>query len=51
MGEAAVALYERAQRALPAAPVFHRALTDPVLQVVLENAALDLGYALVAGLA
>ncbi len=45
----AVALYERAEAALPPTPVFHRALTDPALQVVLENAALDLGYALVAG--
>jgi hypothetical protein len=44
----AVALYERAQAAMPAAPVFHRALADPTLEVVLENAALALGYALMA---
>lgn len=43
----AVALYERGADALPAAPVLHRALADPILQVVLENAALELGYGLV----
>ena len=43
----AVALYERARTALPAAPAFHRALSDPTLQVLLENAAMELRYALV----
>lgn len=42
-----LALYERAESALPAAPVLHRALHDETLQVVLENAARQLGYWLV----
>jgi len=42
-----VALYERAQSALPAAPVFHRALSDPALLPRLNAAAGMLGYGLV----
>ena len=42
----AVALYERAQRALPPEPTVHRALADPLLQVSLRNVAADLGYSL-----
>jgi hypothetical protein len=40
----ALALYERAQDALPALPSFHRALSDPALDLVLRNVAFDLGY-------
>lgn len=43
----AVVLYERARPALPAAPEVHRALADPLLQTALENAALEINYALV----
>jgi hypothetical protein len=43
----AVALYERAQNALPAAPTFNRALADPALFYRLQVAAADLGYRLV----
>jgi hypothetical protein len=43
----AVALYERAEDALPATPLLHRALGDPPLRVVLENAAAELGYDLI----
>jgi hypothetical protein len=42
----AVALYERAQDALPGRPTAHRALADPILLVPLQRAAADLGYAL-----
>lgn len=41
------ALYERAQAALPGAPVFHRALSDPALLPRLDAAALRIGYDLV----
>lgn len=44
----AVALYERARPALPAAPEAHRALADALLQGSLENGALALNYALLA---
>ncbi len=40
----ALALYERARDALPARPVFHRALADPVLYAPLAHAARTLGY-------
>jgi len=40
----ALALYERAEDALSPTPFFHRALGDPLLRVVLENAAAELGY-------
>lgn len=43
----AVALYERAALALPAAPIFHRPLIDPILLPVLSRVARDLGYGLV----
>ncbi|MGO8996037.1 MAG: RES family NAD+ phosphorylase [Polyangiaceae bacterium] len=43
----ALALYERAHTALPAAPVFHRALSDPALVPRLNAAATALGYRLV----
>lgn len=43
----AVALYERAERALAPAPVFHRPLLDPALLPVLRHVALDIGYGLV----
>ena len=42
----AVAFNERAIDALPAAPSFHRALADPTLLTVMQNAAQDLGYRL-----
>jgi hypothetical protein len=40
----AVALYERAARALPEAPDFNRPLSDAALLLPLERIALDLGY-------
>jgi hypothetical protein len=43
----ALALYERAQSAMPAAPVFHRALSDPALVPRLNAVAATLGYGLV----
>jgi hypothetical protein len=43
----AVALYERAQTSLAAAPVFHRALADPALLHRLSTAATQLGYRIV----
>lgn len=42
----AVALYERAEDALPAHPVVHRPLADPALLVPLQRAAADLNYVL-----
>jgi hypothetical protein len=42
----AVALYERAEPALPVLPFFHRALADPLLLPALADAADDLGYTL-----
>ncbi len=44
---ASIALYERAQSAMPAAPVFHRALADAALLGRLDAAARTLGYRLV----
>lgn len=43
----AVALYERAEAALPRVPVFNRPLADPALLTPLKNAAYDLGYGLI----
>lgn len=43
----AVALYERAARALPRTPLVHRPLSDPALLVDLDRVARDLGYRLV----
>jgi hypothetical protein len=43
----AVALYERAARALPEAPDFNRPLSDAALLVPLERIASDLGYDIV----
>jgi hypothetical protein len=45
--QAALAIYERSQQALPAAPLFHRALADPALLPRLNHAATRLGYRLV----
>lgn len=42
----AVALFERARDAMPAAPAFHRALADPGLLLRLNAAATLLGYQL-----
>ncbi len=42
----AVALYERCQNALPAAPKFNRALADATLLSRLNHAASELGYKL-----
>jgi hypothetical protein len=41
----AVALYEKASRALPARPLFHRALADPALDAAVVRAALLFNYA------
>ena len=43
----AVALYERGLEALPARPVFHRALADSALSVTVLRAARRFGYAVV----
>jgi hypothetical protein len=43
----AAAFYERAGSAMPAAPAFHRALSDPALLPRLNTAATKLGYKLV----
>jgi hypothetical protein len=43
----AVALYERAQSAMPAVPAFNRALSDPALLHRLAGAATRLGYRIV----
>jgi hypothetical protein len=45
--EPCVALYERALRAMPARPVFHRLLSDPAVLTLLKNACADVNYALV----
>jgi len=42
-----VALYERARRAMPPSPMFHRLLSDPAMLTVLKNACRDLNYQLV----
>lgn len=39
-----VALYERASMAMPEHPVFHRALADKALRLMLRNAAVEIGY-------
>jgi RES domain len=43
----AVSLYERAEDAVSARPLFHRALTDSALYPTVAWAALDLGYGIV----
>ena len=42
-----VALFERAEEALPALPAFHRALADDTLRAFLESCCQALGYRLV----
>ena len=42
----AMALFERARSAIPPAPAFHRALSDPGLLLRLDAAAAQLGYQL-----
>lgn len=44
--EPTLALYERAEAALGQVPIFHRALTDLTLRLVLEQAASVLNYPL-----
>ncbi len=43
----AVALYERAQNALPPWPIFHRAIADPALDLRVAAVALQFNYLLV----
>jgi hypothetical protein len=43
----AIALYERAAPAMPARPVFHRALADPALTAIVLRAAGRFGYGVV----
>lgn len=43
----AVALFERAEDAIPDRPFFHHRLDDAVLDTVLRNVATDIGYLLV----
>ncbi len=45
--EPAIALYERAENALPTAPLFNNPLDDGSLLVVLQNVAYDVGYSIV----
>jgi hypothetical protein len=42
-----LALYQRAQGAVPASPLLHRALSDAALKLTLRNAAAQLGYMLI----
>jgi hypothetical protein len=42
-----VALFERAEDALPRTPTFHRRLDDPVMDAVMRNVAFTLGYGLI----
>jgi len=46
-GSPCVALYERAEPALPPHPVFHRPLSDPALLPALKQVAREIGYGLV----
>ncbi|MFV2073904.1 MAG: hypothetical protein ACC742_14800 [Thermoanaerobaculales bacterium] len=46
-GAPAIALYERAADAIPGTQRFHRPLADPALLLPLENAAQQIGYAIV----
>jgi hypothetical protein len=43
----AIALYDRAEDALPAAPLFHRPLDDASLLIPLQNVAYDVGFSVV----
>jgi hypothetical protein len=43
----AVALYERASKAIPRLPLFNRLLSDATLLLPLENKAAELGYDLI----
>lgn len=43
----AIALYERATSAMPASPVLHRALADPLLAPTISRAALQFDYGVV----
>lgn len=45
--EPCVALYERARRAMPRYPVFHRTFADPAVLGMLKNPCAQLGYQLV----
>jgi hypothetical protein len=45
--EPCVALYERARRAMPRYPVFHRTFSDPAVLGMLKNPCAQLGYQLV----
>jgi hypothetical protein len=45
--EPAVALYERASKAIPRLPLFNRPLSDAALLLPLENKAAELGYDLI----
>ena len=42
-----IALYERAENAMPESPIFHRPLSDPVLASTLGSAARRFGYDLI----
>jgi hypothetical protein len=44
--EPAIALYEHAEDALPAAPSFHKPLDDASLLIPLQNVANDVGYSI-----
>jgi hypothetical protein len=43
----AIALYERAQRAIPARPLFHRSLNDPALHQIILSTGVHINYGIV----
>lgn len=47
IGTPCVALYERAQSAVPATPSFNRALNDLSIRVAINNAASEINYVVV----
>lgn len=46
-GAPAIALFERAQAAIPPRPILHRALSDPALDYVLTETGRTIGYQLI----
>jgi len=44
-----VALYERGRSAVPTNPLFHAALNDPTLTVLIHNAAARFNYGVIGG--
>jgi hypothetical protein len=46
-GAASIALYDRAENALPRQPELHRPLSDPLLAQAIVDAAGEVGYELI----